>query len=299
VMKRAKYLFLIVVAAGFSAAAYAQQPNTSMTQGTPNASAINAGETEDVYTRENIIPTKKPIPYPYLREADVMWAKDLWRIIDLRQRMNYPLRYPEIEPIEQRYSLYLLLMEGLRSGEITPYAYTDFNNPFAEPTTLAEVYKRIEADSIFDDNGDVIRVDTRGGNIKGFYVKEKWYFDKQHSEMRVRITAMAPLIIRPKFDPVTMQPMPGVDRIIPFFVYFPQCRGLLATHAAFNPNNDAQNLSFDDLFIQRRFASTIAAESNEFGNRFIVDYVGGQDALLEAQRIKDELFIMEHDLWEY
>jgi gliding motility associated protien GldN len=297
-MKRAKYLFMIVVAAVFSTVIYAQQPNTSMAQGSP-AAAINAGETEDVYTRENIIPTKKPIPYPYLREADVMWAKDLWRIIDLRQRMNYPLRYPETEPIEQRYSLYLLLMEGLRSGEITPYAYNDFNNPFAEPTTLAEVYKRIEADSIFDDNGDVIRVDTRGANIKGFYVKEKWYFDKQHSEMRVRITALAPLIIRPKFDPVTMQPLPGVDRIIPFFVYFPQCRGLLATHAAFNSNNDAQNLSFDDLFIQRRFASTIAAESNEFGNRFIVDYVGGQDALLEAERIKDELFTMEHDLWEY
>src|SRR6056297_3622331 len=122
-MKRTKYLFLIVVAAGFSAAVYAQQPNTSMAQGSPNAAAINAGETKDVYTRENIIPTKKPIPYPYLREADVMWAKDLWRIIDLRQRMNYPLRYPETEAIEQRYSLYLLLMEGLRSGEITPYAY--------------------------------------------------------------------------------------------------------------------------------------------------------------------------------
>jgi len=37
----------------------------------------------------------------------------------------------------------------------------------------------------------------------------------------------------------------------------------------------------------------------EFGNRFIVDYVSGQDALMEAERIKQELFIMEHDLWEY
>jgi gliding motility associated protien GldN len=298
-MKIAKYLFMIVVATGFSTIICAQQPNTSMAQGGPQTGPMSSVATEDVYTRENIIPTKKPIPYPYLREADVMWAKDIWRMIDLRQRMNYPLRYPEIEPIESRYSLYLLLMEGLRSGEITPYAYNDFNNPFAEPTSLAEVYNRIEADSIFDDNGEVSRIDTRGGNIKGFYVKEKWYFDKQHSEMRVRITALAPLIIRPRFDPVTMEPLPGVDRIIPFFVYFPQCRDLLATHAVFNPNNDAQNISFDDLFIQRRFASTIAAESNEFGNRFIVDYMGGQDALLEARRIKEELFVMEHDLWEY
>lgn len=297
-MKVVKHLFLFVFAVGF-AGLYAQQPNTSMSQGGPGSSALSTVANEDVYKRENIIPEKKPIPYPYLREADVMWSKDMWRIIDLRQRMNYPLRYPEGEPIEQRYSLFLLLMEGLRSGEITPYAYKDFNNPFIEPTSLKAVYKVMEADTIFDDNGDVLKVNTNGRDIKGFYIKEKWYFDKQHSEMRVRITAIAPLIIKPKFDPVTNQPLPGVDRIIPFFVYFPQCRNLFATHGVYNPNNDAQNISFDDLFIQRRFASTIAQESNEFGNRFIVDYVTGQDALMEAERIKNDLFIMEHDLWEY
>lgn len=297
-MKVLKHLFLFVFVTGF-AAVYAQQPNTSMSQGGPGSSAMSQGIPEDVYERENIIPNKKPIPYPYLREADVMWSKDLWRIIDLRQRMNFPLRYPEIDPIERRYSLYLLLMEGIRSGEITPYAFNDFNNPFSEPTSLAEVYKSIEADTIFDDNGNPLKVNTNGQTIKGFYVREKWYFDKQHSEMRVRIVALAPLIIKPKFDPITQMPLPGVDRIIPFFVYFPQCRNLFATHAVYNPNNDAQNISFDDLFIQRRFASTIAAESNEYGNRFIVDYVTGQDALMEAERIKNDLFIMEHDLWEY
>jgi len=299
-MKIAKYLLITVVAAGLSAGVKAQQPNTSMSQGGPGtAAAMNAEIPEDVYKRENIIPNKKPIPYPYLREADVMWSKDLWRIIDLRQRMNYPLRYPETEPIEHRYSLYQLLLEGIRSGEILPYGFNNFNNPFMEPTSLAEVYRAIEADTIFGDNGEVLRVNINGNLVKGFYVREKWYFDKQHSEMRVRITALAPLIIKPKFDQQTGQPLPGVDKIIPFFVYFPECRNLLATHMVFNPNNDAQNLSFDDLFIQRRFASTIAQESNEYGNRFIVDYVTGQDALMEAERIKNELFIMEHDLWEY
>ncbi|MEX0987678.1 MAG: gliding motility protein GldN [Bacteroidales bacterium] len=298
-MKIAKYLFVSVFATGLSAIVFAQQPSTSISQGGPGTAQATEIP-EDVYTREHIIPTKKPIPYPYLREADVMWSKDLWRIIDLRQRMNYPLRYPETEPIEHRYSLYQLLMEGIRSGEIRAFAYNNFNNPFSEPTTLKEVYKRVEADTVFGDDGvEVLRVNINGGTVKGFYVREKWYFDKQHSEMRVRITALAPLIIKPKIDAQTGQPMPGVDRIIPFFVYFPECRDLFATHSVYNPNNDAQNISFDDMFIQRRFASTIASESNEFGNRFIVDYVTGQDALMEAQRIKNDLFIMEHDLWEY
>ena len=51
--------------------------------------------------------------------------------------------------------------------------------------------------------------------------------------------------------------------------------------------------------MQRRFASTIIGESNVFGNRLITDYKLGQDVLLEAERIKEELFTEEHDLWEY
>ncbi len=58
-------------------------------------------------------------------------------------------------------------------------------------------------------------------------------------------------------------------------------------------------MSFDDLFMQRRFSSIIIGESNVFGNRLLTDYKLGQDVLLEAERIKNDLFIMEHDLWEY
>jgi gliding motility associated protien GldN len=299
VMKIAKYLFLGVIAVCISASVSGQQPATSMTQGGPGSVAPTAPETMDVYKRENIISTKKPIPYPYLREADVMWAKDVWRFIDLRQRMNYPLRYPDNNPIGDRYSLYLLIMEGIKAKEITPYAAegTDYwNNPFVQPATLADVYKKISADTMWIDYaaGTFDDIGVRGTYIKGFYVQEKWYFDKQHSEMRVRINALAPLIELPKEDG-----SPGFNRFVTFFVYFPECRPLFATHGIYNPNNDAQNISFDDLFIQRRFASTITAESNEFGNRQIVDYVIGQDALMEAERIKNELFLMEHDLWEY
>jgi gliding motility associated protien GldN len=301
-MKVVKYLFIFVFAVSFSAVVNAQQPNTpntSMTQGGPGNNTAMSQVTEDVYVRENIIPSKKPIPYAYLREADVMWSKDIWRFIDLRQRMNYPLRFPETDRIGSRYSLYMLIMEGIKSKEITPYAYSqNWNNPFIEPTSMKDISSpsKISFDTIWD--GDVAaKVNWSGNTVKGFYVKEKWYFDKQHSEMRVRITALAPLIIRQKMQ--NGMPLPGFDRIVPFFVYFPQCRNLFATHPVYNPKNDAQNISFDDLFMQRRFASSVVGESNEFSNRQIVDYTTGQDALMEADRIKNDLFLMEHDLWEY
>jgi len=42
---------------------------------------------DGAYVREHN-PTRKVIGYPYLREADVMWAKRIWQVIDLRQKKS-------------------------------------------------------------------------------------------------------------------------------------------------------------------------------------------------------------------
>ncbi len=64
-------------------------------------------------------------------------------------------------------------------------------------------------------------------------------------------------------------------------------------------NNDAQRLSFDDLFMQRRFQSVIVGESNVYNDRKVAEYEVGKATIFEADRIKEELFNFEHDLWEY
>ena len=128
-------------------------------------------------------------------------------------------------------------------------------------------------------------------------IQEQWFFDKKHSTMNVRIIGIAPVFFN-LYDEFNNK-LPQPTRSIPFIVHFPQCRRIFATHAVYNANNDAQPISFDDLFFQRRFASTIIAESNVYGNRQLSSYKTGQDILLEAEKVKHELFLMEHDLWEY
>ena len=56
--------------------------------------------------------------------------------------------------------------------------------------------------------------------------------------------------------------------------------------------------TFEEIFQKRYFSSYIIKETNVF-DRSINDYAQGLDALLESERIKDELFTIEHDLWHY
>ena len=300
-MKTKRYIFGAVILAIWTCSLTAQNVNTTVTPG--NAPVITAySPSTDVYKTENITPDKKPVPYSYIREADVMWSKDIWRTIDLRHRQNMPLRYPLEGSMSdgERYSLFGLLMEGIKTEEITPYefsAVTSWKDPFSVITNLEEIYRKTEGDTIVDNDGNFEKVGQSMTNILKFQIQEQWFFDKKHSSMQVRIVAIAPVFFTyyDEFNQLLPSPRPG----IPFVVHFPQCRRLFTTHSIYNPNNDAQAMSFDDLFMQRRFSSTIIAESNVFGNRMLTDYKLGMDVLLEAERIKTDLFIQEHDLWEY
>lgn len=299
-MKARRYIFGTAVLAIGMVSLSGQTVNTSITPG--NAPVISSYTPNTKVYKTETIPDKKPIPYSYIREADVMWSKQVWRSIDLRHRMNMPLRYPVEGSMSggERFSLFGLLMEGIKTEEITPYKYNPmigWKDPFANTTTLDEIYRSTAGDSIPDDDGNFLEVRQRTSAILQFQIMEEWFFDKQHSVMKVRILALAPVFYDFYNEFNELQPTARLN--IPFVVPFEQCRRLFATHAIYNPNNDAQAISFDDLFMQRRFSSTIIAESNVFGNRLLSSYKVGEDVLLEAERIKNDLFIMEHDLWEY
>jgi len=258
----------------------------------------------EVYTREHI-PNKAPVPYAYLREADVMWAKDIYRVIDLKQKQNLQLYYP-LNPINDRYNLVSLILWGIDDEGIRAFSSNDPNNEFTIPldrTQIDEVFgagtqtiKRLDMEGNLVDT--TISNDRRTDEVKQILVKEKWFFDKNHSVMNVRIVGLCPIRVYHQLDDQGMpQETPVKKKTV--WVYFPELRPLFARHEMFNENNDAQRISFDDYFIQRRFNSFVFAESNVYNNRVITDYSIGLDALLEAERIKEYLFETEHDLWEY
>ena len=89
-----------------------------------------------IYDEEHI-PARKPIPYYFLHESDVMWKKRIWRIIDMREKINHPLYFP-IVPIEDRMSLAVLSLraqQGLLDEQTDRVEGVEAPSPRLNPKT--------------------------------------------------------------------------------------------------------------------------------------------------------------------
>ena len=127
-------------------------------------------------------------------------------------------------------------------------------------------------------------------------IKEDWYFDKQTSTMNVRVIGVCPIQEFYRDEDANQE---NVQRRQVFWVYYPEARDLMAANEVFNPQNTARNLSFDDVFLKRKFNSYIVKEENIYNNRAISNYLGSKDAMLESKRIENSIFDYEQNLWEY
>lgn len=246
-------------------------------------------------------PTRRVIPYPHLRQADVMWRKRIWEVIDLRQKMNHSLYFP-LDALEDRLSLWNVIRKGLSEGAITAYGLgpTQDDDEFRwrmEPGEMDSVLKPMK--TTYRPNLDTgepeevkMEVPVETDDIVAYKLKEDWIFDKQRSERYVRIIGLAPIVL----SVTETGEVKGKKEL--FWLYFPECRYLFANHDVFNLHNDAQRMTFDDLFQKRLFTAYVVKEENVY-NRPIESYARGIDALLESERIKNDLFVLEHDLWHY
>ncbi len=261
----------------------------------------NAQITNSAYQSTDIS-QKRPMPLPSVREADVFWSKKIWRIVDLREKMNLSLYFPTTE-MDGRKNLISLLLEGIKSGQITPFD-ARLDDDFKVPMTFEQVQESFGAEASTEETIDfdtgerktvVIQGEIRPNEIKQYMIKEEWYFDKQASSLNVRILGICPIREYTRSDDATGQ----VLRQKVFWVYYPEVRELLATNVVLNPYNQAQSMSFDDLFIKRFFNSYVVQESNVYNNRQISAYLTGRDAMIESKRIEREIFDFEQNLWEY
>jgi gliding motility associated protien GldN len=296
-MMNVKNILIVIISVTCSVASFAQ------------SNLLNAKTPEEIGLKsaaQLISDNDKPLAYGYVHDRDILMGKTVWEIIDLSEKINFPLYFPVDENLgSDRRSLYNVLTKAIRSGEISDvYSDSYFNTK--------KSYKDIEASLSRVDTTDagreqvnagmqvspqyILRSDITSQDVTQYKIKGYWYFDKRQSELKYRLLGICP--VTP--DVYTMN-SDEKDYIDLFWVFFPSAREVLHEAKAFNNQNSAMPISFDQILNSRHFNSVIYKEENVYGDREIKDYMkdNAQNQLLESERVKEKIRDFESDMWNY
>ena len=103
------------------------------------------------------------LEYGYTDDKDVLFSKTVWEIIDLNERINFPLLYPTdttLVSLERRPLIHYLI-KGIKSGEISRI-YDDGKFNFPKPMTL---FEQSLTDTIMTPDG-LDKIDIYGTKLK-------------------------------------------------------------------------------------------------------------------------------------
>lgn len=258
----------------------------------------------------------KPLPYGYVHDRDILMGKRIWEVIDLDERVNFPLYFPvegDVMTSPDRRPLYNVLVKGIKDGTITEVYDSSY---FTTKKTL----KDIEASLFKVDTTDVGReqmnedieayrkgtkkiseeyirkTEIEAYNVDAYKIVGYWYFDKRQGELKYRLLGICPVV-----PDVYEMDNPNPEMVELFWVYFPSARDILHEAKAFNNRNSAMPFTFDHLLNARRFNGMIYLEENVYGDRMIKDYMkeNSQMQLLESDRVKEKIRDFEQDMWNY
>lgn len=282
------------------------QGNTNMTdQPTTQPSApaaVSSGWKSSLVTDgayDQVAHVNRILPWQPVREADVLWKKRIWREIDIRQKQNMAFRYPGDDNTGGGMFIEILI-DAVKKGKVKAYSTVDdrFTSALTKEQILEGLTGKPDTIPVVDPiTGEtsykIIQRDFNPDMVTKFRLKEDWIFDRNLGRMVVRIIGLAPLkdIYNEDGSFRASSPM--------FWLYYPELRDLLVQYEVYNPENDVARMNWDEFFENRFFSSYIIKESNPFDNTFNAMGLQGTDALYEGQRVTEQLFNKEHDMWVY
>ena len=296
-----RYILSLLLVLGLVAVSFAQDDDFFLNDPDEQQETIDEStifEEEDLSTYfddivdRNLMADSRVIEYEPLSEHDVMWQRRIWRVIDTREKINQPFRN------EDR-AFFTILQDMAMEGEITVFKDEKFKEPM-DADDLTSILNRIDTVLVYDpetyeEQITITENPLDPASIQRYRVKEVWFFDKKTSTVKVRILGIAP--IQDRFDENTGEFLYEAPL---FWAYYPKARYGLAKERVVSDFNDVSLVSWYDLFELRFFGSYVYAESNSLGLRLKDLYPDSEyDRLLASEKIKQELFAWEHDLWSF
>lgn len=228
-----------------------------------------------------------------LREADLLWQKRVWRVIDVNEKINHAFGNPERPFIN-------ILLEAADKEEIQLYGTLD--DKFTTPLTAAQrlsivggmdTIPVVNIDGDFEVDYEIVPRVFDPASVTRYRVQEIWYIDKNSSRMQVRILGIAPIVdeVDEMGNYLFEEPL--------FWAYYPAIRNVLARERAWISDNETAASSWEDVFEMRYFDSFVVKEGNVHDRR-IKDYVADRRSqLIQGQRLERERLAKESDLWSH
>ena len=266
------------------------------------------------------------VSYVHQRNADVMYYHTIWRVIDLREKMNHPLYFPTETRGTWR-SLAQVIFDAVdiehpertEAEGVLPLYTDEFCTNYVSREGVKSSLSKTKNIILYDEYGEEIGTQELTENftasqVSMYRVKELWFIDKRRSVLEVRILELEPIIEYEKDLEQQGPPIPGQEiaeddddvKAIKLktrlgFIMYDELRPYLVKQEVYNPKNNAQRLSLDDLLTwKREFSSYIYKEQNVYDDREISDYIANaRDQRIESDRITEKIRTIEHDLWEF
>lgn len=275
----------------------------------PTVAQNDDAPTADDFYISTLEHQQRPMPFPHLRESDVVWSTMLWKTIDLNELFNQFIYYPIENPDPSgKKSLAYLFWDAVASGEIPIFEDDELTIPI---DNLQFVARYTKPDTILleigydDDDNELYQTIIRphefdGAEIYQYSLREAWFIGRQDTRMDSRRLSIAPLKQSyHKFANTEEEIYLG--RLPLFWVPMqnPAVRRLLARYTAYiHDNNLVGQPSWDWIFLNQRYNAFITRESNIY-SRAINHYLTGEDAIEQADLIEDKLYDIENDIWDY
>lgn len=246
----------------------------------------------------NNMTTRAQISYPAAAtmSEDVVWRRDIYREIDLNEKENSGLYYPE-EPNGDQVNLFTYIFKLMITGKIKVYEYRlDGNESFTDSARVKPLQFLDDQSIYYERNGKSLHIDNSdipSQLVKKYYLKESAYYDQASATFHKKVVALCPI-------KVSTDDFGDGDQNYPlFWVKYDDLAPFLAKQTIMTSDlNNAATMSADDYFTKNKYKGSIYKTNNMLG-KTLHEIAGDDEAKFTAEqkKIENEIAAFEKNLF--
>ena len=271
------------------------QPKKSRAQQTQQAQQKQQGTKQ-----QGGMTRRMQISYPVALDMpeDVVWRRDIYRELDLRDEANSGLYYP-VQPQGKQLNLFTYIFKLAQNGYIPIYEYSVANDGNDDFSDGAKVQLKTVLDNyhiFYEEQDGKLKIDNSdipSQEVLKYFLKESAYYDQGNATFHIKPLALCPVMMRDDdFGGETAQyPL--------FWVRYADLEPFLSRQTVMTSNvNNAAVMSMDDYFTLNKYQGKIYKTNNMLG-KTLAQIAGGDTAKLskEQQRIEAELAAFRNNIF--